>query len=62
MHLDVEIISFRLDNVQRRISDYDEPLENQDQIVIKRVTSMQAAVRIYGRIQFPGTHVLPDAS
>lgn len=62
MHLDVEIISFRLDNVQRRISDYDEPLENQDQIVIKRVTSMQAAVRIYGRIQFPGTHVLPDGA
>jgi protein involved in polysaccharide export with SLBB domain len=48
--------------VQRRISDYDEPLENQDQIVIKRVTSMQASVRIYGRVQFPGTHVLPDGA
>ncbi len=62
MHLDVEIIPFRLDEVQRRLADYDFLLENQDQIVIKRVQSMQVSVRIGGRVQFPGTYVLPDGS
>src|SRR6185436_18516138 len=60
MAMDVDVISFRLDNVMRRISDYDEPLENQDQVVIKRMTTMQASVRVTGRVQFPGTHVLQD--
>ncbi|MEI6236512.1 MAG: SLBB domain-containing protein, partial [Planctomycetota bacterium] len=53
---------FRLDDVLRRLADYDLLLENQDQIVIKRVQSMQVSVRIGGRVPFPGTYILQDGA
>jgi protein involved in polysaccharide export with SLBB domain len=62
MHMDVELIPFRLDDIQHHLNDYDFLLENQDQVVVKRVQSMQVSIRVGGRVQFPGTHVLPDGS
>ncbi|HLX62648.1 MAG TPA: SLBB domain-containing protein [Planctomycetota bacterium] len=60
--LNIKTYKFRLDDVLRRVADYDLLLENQDQVVINRVQAMQVSVRIGGRVKFPGTHVLPDGS
>ena len=62
MQMNVENYRFRLDDVLHRLADHDLLLENQDQIVIKRVQSMQVTVRIGGRVSFPGTYILPDGS
>jgi protein involved in polysaccharide export with SLBB domain len=62
MRLNVGTYRFRLEDVLHRLADYDLLLENQDQVVINRVQQMQVTVRIGGRVQFPGTHVLSDGS
>jgi polysaccharide biosynthesis/export protein len=61
-HFDVALIPFRLDRVMSRGTDGRVALKNFDQVVIRKVQSLQVRVEIEGRVQFPGTYILPDGS
>ncbi|MDF7823980.1 SLBB domain-containing protein [Pontiellaceae bacterium B12227] len=61
-HLDVELIPFNLDQALKGDASANLVLQNHDQVVIRRVQTLQVRVNIEGRVQFPGTYVLPDGS
>lgn len=61
-HLDVELIPFNLPQALQGDASSNLPLQNNDQVVIRRVQALQVRVDIFGRVQFPGTYILPDGS
>ena len=61
-HFDVEQIPFKLNDVIHSKDSANINLKNYDQVFIRKVQSLQVKVKIDGRVQFPGTYVLPDGS
>ncbi len=60
-HFDAEVLPF---NLSLLLNGSETPirLENHDHVVIRKVQSLQVKVKIGGRVQFPGTYILPDGS
>lgn len=61
-HFDVKLIGFTLSDLLNDKKDTKISLKNHDQIVIRQVQALQTRVTIGGRVQFPGTYVLPDGA
>ncbi len=61
-HFDVEIIPFNLTEVIMRKRSADILLNNNDKIVIRQVNNLEVSAKIDGRVQFPGTYILPSGS
>lgn len=61
-HLDVQLIPFNLRQALQGVPAANFPLQNSDQVVIRRVQALQVRVDIKGRVHFPGTYILPDGA
>lgn len=61
-HYDVSLIPFNLRNVLEGGMCGQISLRNFDQVVVKKVQSLQVSVKIEGQVQFPGTYILPEGS
>jgi polysaccharide biosynthesis/export protein len=59
---DVKLMPFNLEQVLLDEGMSKMSLKNHDQIIIRRVQSLQVKVQIEGRVQFPGTYILPDGA
>ncbi|MHC4886749.1 MAG: polysaccharide biosynthesis/export family protein, partial [Planctomycetota bacterium] len=61
-HFDVTLIPFSLQEVEGITGAARWSLQNHDQVVVRQVQALQVKVLIGGRVQFPGTYILPDGS
>ncbi len=60
--LDIETIVFDTQKAVSGGAEADIVLANKDSIEIRQIQKMQVRVSVEGRVQFPGTYILPDGS
>ena len=61
-HFDIEHIPFELQKVLDGGLEAFIKIENFDQVVVRRVQTLQVGVTVTGQVQFPGQYILPEGS